>query len=108
MFFSSIFLRSTMEKKDEIQQLLGTYFKQKPVNKAFLFGSYARGNADVNSDIDILVELDYTKPIGLEFVQMQIELQNILHKKVDLVTLRGVSKRIMPLVEKDKVLIYAR
>jgi predicted nucleotidyltransferase len=38
---------------------------------AYLFGSYSRGDADENSDIDILVELDYSKLIGLEFVQMQ-------------------------------------
>ena len=40
---------------------LQDYFKDKPVFKAFLFGSFARGEADSESDYDILVELDYSK-----------------------------------------------
>lgn len=36
-----------------------TYFKDKPVLKAYLFGSYSRSDADESSDIDILVELDF-------------------------------------------------
>lgn len=97
-----------MNRKEEIQKILAVYFKEKPVNKAYLFGSYARENADENSDIDILLELDYSKPIGLEFVQMQIDLQKLLSKKIDLVTTNGISKRIAPFIEKDKLLIYAR
>ena len=87
---------------------LQQYFHHKPVEKAFVFGSYARGSADEKSDVDILLELDYSKPIGLEFVQMRIDIEKILNKKVDLVTSRGVSKRILPIIEKEKQLIYAR
>jgi predicted nucleotidyltransferase len=61
------------------------YFSKQPVLKAYLFGSYVRGEETENSDIDVLVELDYTQPIGLEFIQMQIDLQKLLSKKVDLV-----------------------
>ncbi len=50
------------------------YFRTRPVLKAYLFGSYVRGQADNQSDIDILVDLDYTQRIGLGFVQMQIDL----------------------------------
>lgn len=42
-------------------ELIKTYFKTKPVLKAYLFGSYVRGQADSNSDIDILVDLDYSE-----------------------------------------------
>ena len=51
------------------------YFKTKPVLKAYLFGSQARGSADDLSDIDILVDLDYSKKIGLEFIQMHLDLR---------------------------------
>jgi len=51
------------------------FFKGKPVLKAYLFGSFSREEADDNSDVDILVELDYSVPVGLEFVKMQLELQ---------------------------------
>jgi uncharacterized protein len=88
----------------QIQQ----YFKSKPVLKAFLFGSYTRGEAREDSDIDILVELDYSQHIGLEFVEMQLELQDLLAKKVDLVSARGLSKYIKPYIEKEKQLVYER
>ena len=51
------------------------YFKTQPVLKAWLFGSFARGEETEESDVDILVELDYSQPVGLEFVQMQLDLQ---------------------------------
>jgi len=52
---------------------ISRYFKDKPVLKAYLFGSQLTGKADENSDVDILVELDYIKNIGFTFIQMQIE-----------------------------------
>lgn len=84
------------------------FFSKQPVLKAYLFGSYVRGDENENSDIDLLVELDYTQPIGLEFIQMQIDLQQLLSKKVDLISARGLSKYITPILENEKELIYAR
>lgn len=88
--------------------LIRNYFFSKPVRKAFLFGSMSRGESSSESDVDILVELDYSKPIGLEFVQMQLDLQDLLNKKVDLITLNSLSRHIKPFVDKEKVLIYER
>lgn len=88
--------------------LIKEFFKTRPVLKAYLFGSYVRGQADEKSDIDILVDLDYTQRIGLGFIQMQIDLENILKTKVDLVSSNGLSKYIQPIIEKEKQLIYAR
>jgi uncharacterized protein len=84
------------------------YFRTRPVLKAYLFGSYGRGEANYQSDIDILVDLDYNQKIGLGFVQMQIDLENILKTKVDLVSSNGLSKYIKPIVDGEKQLIYAR
>jgi uncharacterized protein len=76
--------------------------------KAYLFGSYVRGAADDESDIDILVDLDYSQQIGLQFMQMRLDLKKILNNKVDLVTSNGISKYIKPLVDVEKRLIYAK
>ena len=84
------------------------YFKTRPVLKAYLFGSYVRGNADNASDIDILVDLDYNQRIGLQFVQMKIDLEKLLENKVDLVSSNGMSKYIKPLVEREKRLTCAK
>ncbi|MFC1770577.1 nucleotidyltransferase family protein [Candidatus Margulisiibacteriota bacterium] len=94
--------------KDTIIPLIDKYFRTCPVNKAYLFGSVARGEESKDSDIDVLVELDRTKPIGLEFIEMQITLQKLLHRKVDLVTNKALSKYIKPYIDKEKVLIYEK
>jgi uncharacterized protein len=87
--------------------LLQNYFADKPVKRVWLFGSYAR-NTQVKgaSDIDILLELDYSMPIGMKFFSYQRELQDLLHAKVDVVTNDGISKYLLPYIEKDMILIY--
>jgi len=80
----------------------------KPVKKTYVFGSYARGDADEKSDIGILVELDYSQHIGLQFGGMSMDLQDLMHSKVDLVSANGISKYIKPYIEKDKTLVYER
>jgi predicted nucleotidyltransferase len=89
-------------------QIVRDYFSGQPVIKAYLFGSYSRKEADANSDVDILVDLDYSKNIGLHFVQMQSDLQQKLQKKIDLVSSKAISKYLKPFIEKDKILIYER
>jgi hypothetical protein len=87
--------------------LLRKYFADKPVKRAYLFGSYARNTAvKGTSDIDILLELDYSQPIGMRFFSFQRELEDLLHNKVDIVTSDGISKYVLPYIEKDKILIY--
>ena len=88
--------------------LIQNYFAGRPVKKAYLFGSYARKEAGKDSDIDLLVELDYSVHIGMKFFAYQIELQELLKKKVDLVTSEGLSKYVKPYIDKDKILIYER
>jgi len=85
---------------------LQRFFAGKPVKRAYLFGSYARDEADKNSDIDILVELDFSVHIGLGFIQMKFDLEELLRRKVDLVSEDGLSKYVKPYVDKDKILIY--
>ncbi len=60
---------------------LRDYFRTQPIVKAYLFGSYARDNPREDSDIDILVELDPSVPIGIEFVQMYLDLKELTGKK---------------------------
>lgn len=84
------------------------YFRTKPVLRAYLFGSYARGQADDASDIDILVDLDYSEKIGLQFIQMKLDLEKLLNAKVDLVSSAGLSQYIKPYIENEKQMIYAR
>ena len=88
--------------------IIQKFFENKPVIKAYLFGSQARGEANEKSDIDLMVELDYSSGIGWEFIDMQLELQKMLACKVDLVSANGFSPHIGPFIEADKKLIYER
>ena len=88
--------------------MIKSYLADKPVEEAYLFGSYVRGDADATSDIDILVELDYSKPIGLLFVQMKLDLEELLQVEVDLVSTNSLSKYLKPVIDKEKGLIYVR
>jgi predicted nucleotidyltransferase len=89
-------------------ELISSYLRTSPVLRAYLFGSYVRGDADNQSDIDILVDLDYSQKIGLKFIQMKTDLEKLLNMKVDLVSSNGLSEYIKPLIDNEKKLIYAR
>jgi uncharacterized protein len=89
-------------------ETMKSYFRTRPVLKAYLFGSYVRGEADNQSDIDILVDLDYSQKIGLQFIQMKLDLEKLLNNKVDLVSSNGLSKYIKPIIDDEKQLIYAQ
>lgn len=97
-----------MNLSNEEIKTIREYFMDKPVLKAFLFGSFSREEASDDSDIDILVELDYSKHIGLGFVNMKLDLEDKLHKKIDLVSSNSISKHILPFINNDKKLIYER
>ena len=68
---------------------------QHNIKKAGIFGSYARGDYKKNSDIDILIQPP--KGMGLEFISVQLELEDKLKRKVDLVTYKGIH----PLIKKQ-------
>ena len=66
---------------------IAQYFATKPVVRAYLFGSYARGENGPDSDIDILVTFDKEARVSLfDHLGMIYELQDLLGKDVDLVT----------------------
>ena len=87
---------------------IANYFKTQPVLKAWLFGSFARGEETPLSDVDILVLLDHSQPIGLKFFGIWDDLERILDRKVDLVTEGSLEEFARESVEHDKILIYER
>jgi len=92
----------------KIQQLLSEYFKDQPVLKAWLFGSFARGEENEASDVDILVVLDHSQPVGFKFFGMWNDLEKLLDRQVDFVTEKSLADFARESVEHDKILIYER
>ena len=87
---------------------IADYFKTQPVVKAWIFGSFARGEETPLSDVDLLVQLDYTKLDGFGFFGMCGDLERLLGRPVDLVTEAGLAPYTRESVERDKQLIYER
>ena len=87
---------------------IAEYFKTQPVLKAWLFGSYSRGEQTKDSDVDIIVLLDKSRPIGLKFFGMWSDLEELLGRKVDLVSEGTLLPFAQKSADKDKILIYER
>jgi hypothetical protein len=85
------------------------FFAKQPVKRAYLFGSCSRGEETSDSDVDILIDLDKSKPIGLfQYVNMKLDLQDLLHREVDLVETGELLPFAQESANRDKVLIYER
>ena len=68
-----------------------------------VFGSYSRNDQTEQSDIDIIVDFD--RPIGLEFIELAVELENLLDTKVDLVSKNGIKPRYFESVKEGLVYV---
>lgn len=96
--------------RDYIKVVVQDFFKDKPVKRVYLFGSYAIDQANEDSDVDLLVDLDYDKKIGFEFFRWYEDLEKILSRKVDVVSENSLRKDrlITKFIQEQKVLLYAR
>ena len=90
--------------------MIADYFKTQPVLKAWLFGSYARGEETSDSDVDVLFVPDRSgKPFTLfTMAKMHQDLKKMLDKEVDLVEEGSLRPYASASAEQDKKLIYER
>ena len=93
---------------NQVTNTIKEYFKTQPVEKAWVFGSFSRGEEREDSDVDILIALVPGTRLGLKFFAMSLDLERLLNRPVDLV----IDGDLLPFAEKtaeqDKVLVYAR
>lgn len=94
----------------EMIEIIRDYFKTQPVLKAWIFGSYARGEETEESDVDILVIFDRKNhSIGLlEHVRMINSLETLLQRKVDLVEEGTLLPFAVKSANKEKKIVYER
>ena len=80
-------------------------FDKYKINFCYLFGSYAKGKAKDDSDVDLLIS---TEIKGLKFFGLVEEIRNSLHKKVDVIEVAGLMDNVELLEEilKDGIKIY--
>lgn len=89
----------------QIANQLHPYFASRPVQKVYLFGSRVRGEETETSDYDFLLEMNRGSSI-FDMGGIQVELEEMLKTKVDVVSVNGISPRLKPYIEEEKVLIY--
>jgi len=98
-----------VDKKD-IRNKIKTFFKKDGrISKAWLFGSYARGEDDHNSDIDIMIEVPEDSTFSLfDIADVQYQLERSITQKVDIVMKNAVKENIMKRIGPDLKMIYER
>ena len=97
--------RNRMAMMNHIQQ----YLARIPVCKAWMFGSFARGEETEQSDIDLLVEYDPSVRLSLlDVVRYQLDLEKLIQRKVDLIEDGYLKPFAVASANRDKYLIYAR
>lgn len=87
---------------EEVKQQVLPILKRHDVVRAAIFGSFARGESEQDSDLDILVELPSTKSL-LDLVALKLDLQEALGREVDVLTYRALHPRIRERVLQEQV-----
>jgi uncharacterized protein len=95
-----------MKTLNEIQKILAGHkndlFSKYPIQSLAIFGSFARGEQNEKSDLDIVVE--FNDKIGIRFIDLADEIENIIGVKTDLVSKNGIKAKYFKKINKD--LIY--
>ncbi len=97
--------RAKRQKKKELLAKVVDTLVAYGARKVSVFGSYARGEEKLKSDIDVLVEFPETKSL-LEFVRIEQELSERAGVKVDLLTEKCISPYLINRIKKEAKVLY--
>lgn len=95
-------VKKNTDRIEEIKKKIVKILKKNKVVRAGIFGSYARGEEKRGSDIDILIEFDGSL---LDLVGLEMELEERLGKKVDLLTYRGINQLLRERILNEEIKI---
>ena len=89
--------------KQIIKELQPELEKKFHVSSIGVFGSVARNDSSENSDVDIIV--DFSQPIGIEFIDLADLLEEKFHEQVDLVSKKGIKPQYFSSIENEIVYV---
>ena len=90
----------------EFKSIVGNLARQYGAERVYLFGSYARGDATEQSDVDLRIDKGCIR--GLQFACLLGDLEDALGKKVDLISSAGMDKEFRNAIAPEEVLLYER
>ena len=90
----------------DIQEIVGRLAKEYGAERVYLFGSYARGEATEQSDIDLRIDKGEIR--GLRFAGLLGDLEEALGNKVDLISTAGMDEQFLEAIRPDELLLYER
>lgn len=96
-------MKQLADIKKKIEQLKPELVQRFHVQTIGLFGSVVRDDFSVTSDIDILV--DFSKPVGVEFIDLANYMEQQFQRKVDLVSKNGIKEKYYKAIEKEIVYV---
>ena len=92
------------EQLKELKKTLIAVLKKHEVKKAALFGSFARGEATEESDLNLLVEFEGRKSL-LDLAGLQLELQDTVKRQVDVLTYNSLHPRLKDRILREQVVL---
>lgn len=96
-------MRNLHEIKRTLRSHKQRLFNEYPIKSMAIFGSYSRSEQTELSDLDILVE--FTESIGVRFIDLAEDLENIVGFKIDLVSKKGVQQKYLKTINSDLVYV---
>lgn len=97
--------KSTKPSVASIKKKVLPILKRHAVKRASIFGSFARGTAKTRSDVDILIEYKGKNKSLFDLVDLKSDLEEILNRKVDVITYRSIYWRIRENILADQIVI---
>ena len=89
---------------ENIKDTVSEYGSLYGAERIYLFGSYARGNADEDSDVDLRIDKGRIK--GLAMGGLLVDLEESFGKKVDLVSTKALRQDFLDAIRDEEILIY--
>lgn len=96
-------MRTLQEIKNTLSNHKKRLFNDYPIKSIAIFGSYSRKEQNDSSDLDILVE--FSDKIGIRFVDLADDLENIVGFKVDLVSKKGIKEKYLKSIDSELVYV---
>ena len=94
-----------MKQISEIRETVNRRAREYGAERVYLFGSYARGDANENSDIDLRIDKGQIRG-GIALAGLLLDLESDLEAKVDLVTTGSLDEEFLDMIKGEEQLIY--